>query len=341
MRTDEVVVVGAGPAGLMLAGDLADAGVPVTVLEQRERGIRSLSRAIIVYSLTLEQFDARGMADDLVSKARPVSVEVIGRGQVVHRPNLPSRFTKPVNTPQYETERVLLERLERLGVEIVYEAEVLGVRQDSDGVELDVRIAGQDGVQRGAYAVGADGGNSVVRRSLGVDFPGQTLATALVADAILKSPPDVDSVVSSNGNWTSYVGAFADGYHRLVAFTPANPDERDKAADFDELREVMISVLGTDHGACEPRWLSRYQFDERLATEYRVGRVFLVGDAAHVHSPVGGQGMNTGLQDATNLGWKLAAVLRRQAPGHPAGHVSHGAAPVWRACARNLRGRAA
>jgi 2-polyprenyl-6-methoxyphenol hydroxylase-like FAD-dependent oxidoreductase len=315
MQEQRVIVVGAGPTGMMLAGDLAEAGVPVTLLERRHPGLSNLSRALVVHAVALEHFDARGIADDLVGKGAPVSRLRLFDTAVADVSVLPTRFPYILVVPQYETEAVLAARLERLGVETVYEAEVHGLRQDAHGVELDVRVAGEERVERAAYVVGTDGHRSAVRDLLGLDFPGHTVvASVILADVVLKDPPEARIATNTDGGKFAFVAPFKDGYHRVIAWDQDNPRPETAPVDLDELREIVPAALGTDFGMGEPRWSSRFHSDERQVARYRVGRVFLAGDAAHVHSPAGGQGMNTGLQDAVNLGWKLAAVLQGRAP---------------------------
>ncbi|HZB31195.1 MAG TPA: FAD-dependent oxidoreductase [Streptosporangiaceae bacterium] len=318
--TTDVLVVGAGPTGLMLAGDLARAGVSVTVLERRA-GRSNLTRAFAVHARTLEQFDQRGVADALLETGRRVtSLRAFGRIAVTFA-GLATRFPFVLVTPQYETERVLADRAEKLGVEIVHGAELTGLRQDGDGVTADVRRAADQGGAGGtetwhaAYLVGTDGVHSTVRQALGLPFPGHSaVRSVMLADVRLgESPQDV---LTFNGvrDGFAFIVPFGDGWHRVIAWHRHHELPDDAPVDMAELRQVTRAALGTDYGMHDARWTSRFHSDERQARHYRVGRVFLAGDAAHVHSPAGGQGMNTGLQDAANLGWKLAAVRRGRAP---------------------------
>jgi 2-polyprenyl-6-methoxyphenol hydroxylase-like FAD-dependent oxidoreductase len=324
-RTAEVLVVGAGPTGLLLAGDLARAGVAVTVLERRA-GTSNLTRAFAVHARTLEELDARGVADELVRTGQRVSsLRAFGRLQV-DLSGLPSRFPYVLVTPQYETERVLERRARELGARIVHGAELTSLRQDRDGVTAVVRETGTgpappagSGEQveetwRAAYLVGADGVHSMVRNALGLPFPGHSAITSvMLADVRLADPPaEVLSAGSARAGF-AFMAPFGDGWYRVIAWHRHHPLPDDAPVDLEEMREVMRAALGGDFGMGDARWTSRFHSDERQAPRYRVGRVFLAGDAAHVHSPAGGQGMNTGLQDAANLGWKLAAVLRGRA----------------------------
>jgi 2-polyprenyl-6-methoxyphenol hydroxylase-like FAD-dependent oxidoreductase len=315
--TMDVLIVGAGPTGLMLAGDLAAAGVSCAVLERRDQE-SNLTRAFAVHARTLEQLDARGVADDLVrTGARVSSVRFFGTAQI-HLSVLPSRFPYVLVTPQYETERVLEERARALGAEIRLGAEAVGLRQDPDGVDVDVR--GRDGTAhtlRAAYVVGADGVRSTVRRALGLPFPGRSVVrSVMLADVRLaEAPPDVlNANANAVGDAFAFLVPFGDGWYRVIAWNRWYQPPDVVPVDLEEIRDVTRRALGTDYGMHDPRWMSRFHSDERQVPRYRVGRVFLAGDAAHVHSPAGGLGMNTSIQDAANLGWKLAATLNGQAP---------------------------
>src|SRR5918993_149394 len=311
----EVVVVGAGPTGLMLAGDLARAGVGCTVLERRAEE-SNLTRAFAVHARTLELLDARGLADNLV--ATGVRVEVLRVfGQLeVNLSRLPTRFPYVLVTPQYHTEGVLEAYASALGAQIVRGADVVNLRQDTDGVELEVRY--EDGTlatRRAMYAIGADGVRSTVRQALALPFPGHSaIQSVMLADVRLSEAPEEVLTVNAAGDGFVFLAPFGDGWYRIIAWDRRRELPDDAPLELDEIREITQRVLGTDYGMHGPRWMSRFHSDERQVPQYRVGRVFLAGDAAHVHSPAGGQGMNTGLQDAANLGWKLVAAAQGWAP---------------------------
>jgi 2-polyprenyl-6-methoxyphenol hydroxylase-like FAD-dependent oxidoreductase len=313
--TDQVLIVGAGPTGLLLAGDLAAAGVACTVLERRAEE-SNLTRAFAVHARTLELLDARGIADELVATGTAVRrLRLFARFQL-DLSRLPSRFPFVLITPQYHTERLLTERATAHGAELAHGAEVVGLRQDGGGVEVDVRE--QDGTtqtRRAAYVVAADGVRSTVRQALGLPFPGRAVVRSMIlADVRLDHAPAEALTANSGGDAFAFVAPFGDGWYRVIAWDRRQQLPDSAPVDPAELREVTRRALGTDLGMGDPRWMSRFHSDERQVPSYRVGRVFLAGDAAHVHSPAGGLGMNTGLQDAANLGWKLAAAARGWAP---------------------------
>ncbi|MET8688200.1 FAD-dependent monooxygenase [Streptomyces sp. NPDC004732] len=314
--TEAVVVVGAGPTGLLLAGDLAAAGVPVTLVEKRAPGISNLSRAMVVHARTLEQLDARGLADELEAKGEPLDRLRLFDRLALDLGRLPSRFRHVLVLPQYEVERVLERRAVDAGVRFAYETEVAGLTQDRDGVTLEVRgPGGGSGTLRATYVVGADGLHSGVRAAVGLSFPGRSVIRSLVlADVKLAERPDSLLTVDADGDSFAFIAPFADGYHRVIGWDRSRNVPDSEPLDLEEVRGIVRQALGRDFGMHDARWMSRFHSDERQAPAYRVGRVFLAGDAAHVHSPAGGQGMNTGLQDAANLSWKLAAAVNGRAP---------------------------
>jgi 2-polyprenyl-6-methoxyphenol hydroxylase-like FAD-dependent oxidoreductase len=310
METD-VVVVGAGPTGLLLAGDLAEAGVRVTLLERREHG-SNVTRAFAVHARTMEELEIRGLAGELAKTGTSIrSLRLFGGAQV-SLAGLPSEFSSLLITPQYQTERVLRERVDALGVPVVRGSEVVGVTQDGTGVDITARAA--DGTvtsYRAHYAVGTDGVNSAVRTALGLPFPGRSvIKSIMLADVRLSTPPADVLTLNGVGDGFAFVAPFGDGWYRVFAWNRRHQVDDSAPLELAEIREVTRRALGSDFGMGEARWLSRFHSDERQVPRYRVGRVFLAGDAAHCHSPAGGQGMNTGLQDAANLGWKLAAAVR-------------------------------
>ena len=308
--TTSVAIVGAGPTGLLLAGDLAQAGVDVTVLERRDTE-SNLTRAFGVHARTLEHLDARGLADELLGEGARVARLSLFDHIRIDLSTMPTRFPFLLITPQYNVEQLLEKRASAAGARIVRGAAVTALRQDADGVELTV-----DGATvRADYAVGADGVHSAVREALGLPFPGKSVLTSIMlADVRLAQPPPDVLAVNAVGDAFAFVAPFGDGWHRIFAWDRRHPMPDTAPVTLEDIRDVTRRSLGTDFGLQEARWMSRFHSDERQAPHYRVGRVFLAGDAAHVHSPAGGQGMNTGLQDAANLGWKLAAAVQGWAP---------------------------
>ncbi|WP_415940378.1 FAD-dependent oxidoreductase [Streptomyces sp. 039-1] len=308
----DVLIVGAGPAGLLLAGDLAESGVACVVVERRA-GESELTRAFAVHARTMEQLDARGVADELLMTGIRNPVLQFLK---IDLSRLLTRYPHVLVTPQYNTERLLRKRALAHGAEIRTGCEVTALRQDESGVDVAVRTA--DGtVQnlRAAYVVGADGRNSIVRRSLGLPFPGRSaIRSMMLADVRLATPPQKPPTVGAVGDAFALVVPFGDGWFRVMAWNRHHQMSDNTPVDLDEIRAVAQRALGSDFGMRDPRWLSRFHSDERQSPRYRSARVFLVGDAAHVHSPAGGMGLNTSIQDSANLGWKLSAVLRDRAP---------------------------
>ena len=311
----DVLVVGAGPTGLLLAGDLAAAGVSCAVLERRGDDSK-LTRAFAVHARTLEQLDMRGLADDLIGTGRPVGALRLLGNLEIDLSRLPTRFPFVLITPQYETERLLEARATREGAEVVRGAEVTGVAQGADGVTADVRgPGGRVEAWSAAYLVGADGVHSAVRESLGLDFPGRSaVRSVMLADVKLRQEPEGVVTVDAVGEGFAFLAPFGDGWYRVIAWDRRRQMPDDAPVALEEIQDVTRLALGTDFGMHEARWLSRFHSDERQVESYRVARVFLAGDAAHVHSPAGGQGMNTGIQDAANLSWKLALAVEGRAP---------------------------
>ncbi|MFF4014370.1 FAD-dependent monooxygenase [Streptomyces sp. NPDC001843] len=336
----DVVVVGSGPTGLLLAGDLATAGVRVTLVEKRPHRISNLSRAFVLHARTLEQLDARGLADGLEAVGRPLDrLRLFGR-LTLDLDTLPSRFNHLLVLPQYEVEKALERRAAEAGVEFRHETEVTGLTQDADGVTVTVRGPdGEAGTLRAAYVVGADGMRSAVRDAIGLPFPGRSVIRSVVlADVLLAEQPDTLLTVNAVGDAFAFIAPFGDGYHRVIGWHRGHDVPESEPLDLAEVKEITRLALGRDFGMHDARWMSRFHSDERQAPAYRVGRVFLAGDAAHVHTPAGGQGMNTGLQDAANLSWKLAQVIGGHAPESLLDTYQAERHPVGRAVLRSSGG---
>ncbi|NUS75869.1 MAG: FAD-dependent oxidoreductase, partial [Streptomyces sp.] len=287
---------------------------PVTLVEKRPHKISNLSRAFVLHARTLEQLDARGLADDLEAVGQPLDRLRLFGDLTVDLGALPSRFRHLLVLPQYEVEKALERRAVAAGVGFRHETEVTGLSQDADGVTVEVR--GPQGAEtlRAAYVVGADGMRSAVRDAIGLPFPGKSVIRSVVlADVRLAEEPETLLTVNTVGDAFAFLAPFGDGYYRVIGWNRARNVPDSEPLDLAEVKEVTRAALGRDFGMYDARWMSRFHSDERQAPAYRVGRVFLAGDAAHVHTPAGGQGMNTGLQDAANLSWKLAQVIHGHA----------------------------
>ncbi|WP_406201180.1 FAD-dependent monooxygenase [Kitasatospora sp. NBC_01560] len=309
----DVLIVGAGPTGLLLAGDLATAGIRVTVLEKR--GAESnLTRAFAVHARSLEMLDARGLADDLIATGQPVGSLRLFNKVRVDLGSLPTRFPFVLITPQSNTERLLQERALKAGASILRGVEVTGLRQDAEGVTLEAQEDGAATSYRARYAVGTDGVHSTVRDLLGIPFPGESVVNSVVlADVRLERTPDEVITVGADQDGFAFLAPFGDGWYRVIAWDRHEQHPDGTPPPLARIAEITRNAIGQDYGLHDLRWSSTFHSDERQAPNYRSGRVFLAGDAAHCHSPAGGQGMNTGLQDAANLSWKLAAAVRGHA----------------------------
>jgi 2-polyprenyl-6-methoxyphenol hydroxylase-like FAD-dependent oxidoreductase len=307
-----VVVVGAGPTGLMLASELALGGVSVRLLEERT-DMPNITRAFAVHARTLELLDARGMADELLARGVPVYEIAPPGGITMNLRELPTRFAMLLIVPQSGTENVLGARVDDMGIPVVRGAEVVGLSQDADGVT----VACADGTSiQTRYVVGCDGAHSTVRRLVGIGFEGKQYEThILLADVALSRAPEDTLSGVTNERGAVLMIPFGDGWFRAIAWDRLR--EQAPLAEpvtLEEIRDSFQRIAGEDYGMTGMRWSSRFLSERKQAQRYRDGRVFIAGDAAHVHSPLGGQGMNTGIADAMNLGWKLAADIRGSAP---------------------------
>ncbi|NSC19825.1 monooxygenase [Streptomyces albus subsp. chlorinus] len=310
----DVIIAGAGPTGLMLACELALAGVRTRILERRTEPQRD-SRALTLHPRSLELMDQRGLLDRFLALGRTVPGWHFAQLPThLDFSALDSRHGYTLFLAQARTEALLAERARELGVEILYGHEVVALSQDDDGVEVRVRGPQGVGTLRARFAVGCDGGRSRVREAAGIGFPGtdETLTGVLGDVAVIDDDPAVLGAARARG---ILVAPLEDGLTRLVYVDPERMrvPAREPVA-WEEFRASLIRICGSDCGVAEPRWLSRFGNATRLAENYRSGRILLAGDAAHIHFPAAGQGLNTGLQDAMNLGWKLAAAVHGWSP---------------------------
>jgi 2-polyprenyl-6-methoxyphenol hydroxylase-like FAD-dependent oxidoreductase len=308
----QVLIVGAGPTGLTAASELARHGVRVRIVEQSP-GPSTQSKALVVQARTLEVFYAMGIADAAVAAAQPVfHMQAYLRGKsmpMIQFGEVDGPFPRPMMLRQSQTERILAAQLERQGVSVEWGKALADFTADDAGVEVTLA----DGERlRVAYLLGCDGARSLVRKRLGVAFEGSTYANDFIqVDCKVRWDHPDDG---GRGFFTDYGAVvclpLGDGVFRFILIRRERPAD---APDEPALAEFQAALDAEAPGAVElydPEWMVRFRLHERLAAQFRVGRVFLAGDAAHIHTPAGGQGMNTGIQDAYNLAWKLALVLK-------------------------------
>ncbi|MET0283555.1 MAG: FAD-dependent monooxygenase [Polyangiales bacterium] len=297
----EVVIVGAGPTGLMLAAELKLARVDVAIVERRANQDVLGVRANGMHARTLEVLDQRGIAERFTSQGQRGPYIASLTGALLDIRDLPTRHNYSLALWQNHIERILAEWVTELAVPLHRGADVTDVRQDDESVEVTFG----DQTLRARYLVGCDGGRSLIRKRAGIDFPGHDPSvTYLIAEGAMRDEPAWGLRRGKNG--TQALAKLEHGTVRMVLSEEhvelAEPSEHD-------LRAALQRIYGSDFGLHDVTWVSRFSDMARLAAAYRSGRILLAGDAAHVHSPVGGQGLNLGVQDAVNLGWKLAQVV--------------------------------
>ncbi|WP_426515996.1 rifampin monooxygenase [Diaminobutyricibacter sp. McL0618] len=312
----DVIISGGGPTGMMLASELRLHDVDVLVLEKDPQPSR-LVRSLGLHPRSIEILDQRGLLDRFLALGQQYPGGV-GRFAGIASPTPPkldSAHAYILGIPQPVTDRLLAERAAELGAEIRRGCEVTGVEQDESGVS----VALADGtLLRSRWMVGCDGGRSLVRRLLGIDFPGDPATTEwLLGEVQVTMPADGLAEVAEKVRATHRgfgIGPASDGLYRAVVPAATVAEDRSVTPTLTEFRTQLHAYAGTDFGVHSPRSLARFTDATRLAERYRAGRVLLAGDAAHVHPPLGGQGLNLGIQDAFNLGWKLAAEVDGWAP---------------------------
>jgi 3-(3-hydroxy-phenyl)propionate hydroxylase len=298
-----VVIAGGGPTGLMLGGEVALAGIDVMIVERRASQDLDGSRAGGLHARTLEVLDQRGIAERFLAEGQAMQVQGFS-GIPLDISDFPTRHNYGLALWQSHFERILAGWVGELGVPILRGREVVGFAQDDTGVHVE--LSGNTSL-RTEYLVGCDGGRSLIRKAAGIDFPGLDPTTSwMIAEVEMDQEPEIG--MRREGGGIGPVNRLEGGGPYRVVLTE-QPDENAGEPTLQDLREALIGAYGTDYGVHSPTWISRFTDATRQAASYRRGRVLLAGDAAHVHPPQGGQGLNTGVQDAVNLGWKLAQVV--------------------------------
>jgi 2-polyprenyl-6-methoxyphenol hydroxylase-like FAD-dependent oxidoreductase len=319
MTEHAVVIAGGGPAGMMLAAELALAKVDVAVVERRPDHVLVGSRAGGFHSRTIEVLDQRGVADRFLAEGQVAQVAMFAT-TVLDMSDFPTRHPYSLGIWQSQIERIMAAWIAELPVRIYYGREVTGFAQDDTGVDVELS---DDQSLRAQYLVGCDGGRSVIRRAAGIEFPGWDPTTSnLIAEVEMAEEPELGIRRDAKGihglgrlEYEVRDGevVYTDGgpVRVLVTEQQLGPSSEPTLRD---LSEALITVYGTDFGIHSPTWISRFTDMTRQAAAYRAGRVLLAGDSAHVHYPAGGQGLSLGVQDAVNLGWKLAQVVNGTSP---------------------------
>jgi 3-(3-hydroxy-phenyl)propionate hydroxylase len=308
MTEHAVVIAGGGPAGMMLAAELALAKVDVAVVERRPDHVLVGSRAGGFHARTIEVLDQRGVADRFLAEGQVAQAATFGT-TVLDMSDFPTRHPYSLGIWQNQIERIMAAWIAELPVRMYYGCEVTGFAQDDTGV--DVRLSDGESL-RARYLAGCDGGRSLIRKAAGIEFPGwDPTRSNLIAEVELTEEPPPG--IRHDATGVHGLSRMEDGRTVRVVVTEqqVGPSSEPTLRD---LSEALVAVYGTDFGIHNPTWISRFTDMTRQAAAYRSGRVLLVGDAAHVHYPAGGQGLSLGVQDAVNLGWKLALVVSGTCP---------------------------
>lgn len=319
----DVIIAGGGPTGMMLAAELALAGAEAAIVERRATPELVGSRAGGFHSRTIEILDQRGVAERFLAEGQRVQAAFFGTTKL-DMSDFPTRHPYTLGLWQNHIERILAGWIEELGVPVHRGLEVVGFVQDHSGVEVRLADGGRLPAQ---YLVGADGGRSAVRKAAGVDFPGwDATRSSLIAEVEVTEETPAGARINEVGIHGLHLMEDGRTTRVIVTERQLGPATEPTLAD---LAKALIEIYDTDFGIHNPRWISRFTDATRQASSYRSGRVLLAGDAAHVHAPSGGQGIGLGIQDAVNLGWKLAQVVKGLAPDslldtyhaerHPAG----------------------
>jgi len=307
MTEHDVLIAGAGPTGMMLAAELKLAGVDVAIVDpSKSKDREGGSRAGGLHSRTIEVFDMRGIADRFLAQGQTAQT-VRFANAVLDISDFPTRHPYGLALFQIRIERILSDWLDELGVRIYRGTAVTGFVQDQGGVDVEL----SDGAtMRAQYLVGCDGGRSIVRKTAGIDFVGSDPTMSWLIAEVQMSEEPAWGFRETAGGWH----AIGRGDNGVVRLALTDPELRSGEPTLRDLSETLIAIYGSDFGVHTPNWLSRFNDATRQAVAYRDRRVLIAGDAAHIHPPLGGQGLNIGVQDAVNLGWKLAQVVKQISP---------------------------
>ena len=309
MTDHAVVIAGGGPTGMMLAVELRLAGTDVVVVERRASQDLDGSRAGGLHARTIEVLDQRGVAERFLSQGQGTHAVVGYAGTFLDISDFPTRHNYLLALWQRDFERILAGWVDELGVPVLRGRDVVGFAQDGTGVDVGL----SDGTSlRAEYLVGCDGGRSLVRKAAGIDFVGWDPTTCHLIAEVETAEEPVLGLLPEGGGIGPVDRDGSGGPYRVVLLEQLT--EHTDEPTIRDVSEALVAAYGTDFGVHSPTWISRFTDTCRQAASYREGRVLLAGDAAHVHGPQGGQGLNTGVQDAVNLGWKLAQVVDRTSP---------------------------
>jgi 2-polyprenyl-6-methoxyphenol hydroxylase-like FAD-dependent oxidoreductase len=311
----DATIIGGGPTGLMLAAELRLHGIQVLVLE-RDVEPTTVVRALGLHARSIELMDQRGLLERFLTLGTQYPVGGFFAGIPKPAPeHLDSAHAYVLGIPQPTIDRLLAEHADEVGAEVRRGCELVGLEQDEHGVTAALSDGGR---VRSRYLVGCDGGRSTVRKLVGIGFPGEpTRVETLLGEMEVTSSAETVAAVVAEVRRTQLrfgLGPLGDGLYRVLVPADGVAADRSVPPTLDEFREQLRAFAGSDFGVHSPKWLSRFGDTTRLAERYRAGRVLLAGDAAHIHPPTGGQGLNLGIQDAANLGWKLAAQIDGWAP---------------------------